>query len=89
MGGGPARAIKPLTFASAGIGTPGHLAGELLKLKLDSKLVHVPYKGAGPALIDVAGGQVDFYFPGYPSAVPLTQGGRSSCWRCRRSSARR
>ena len=70
------RADQPLTFASAGIGTPGHLAGELLKLKLDSKLVHVPYKGAGPALNDVAGGQVDFYFPGYPGAVPLVQGGR-------------
>jgi tripartite-type tricarboxylate transporter receptor subunit TctC len=70
------RASQPLTFASAGIGTPGHLAGELLKLKLDSKLVHVPYKGAGPALNDVAGGQVDFYFPGYPGAVPLMQGGR-------------
>jgi tripartite-type tricarboxylate transporter receptor subunit TctC len=70
------RANQPLTFASAGIGTPGHLAGELLKLKLDSKLVHVPYKGAGPALNDVAGGQVDFYLPGYPGAVPLVQGGR-------------
>jgi tripartite-type tricarboxylate transporter receptor subunit TctC len=70
------RADQALTFASAGIGTPGHLAGELLKLKLDSKLVHVPYKGAGPALNDVAGGQVDFYFPGYPGAVPLMQSGR-------------
>jgi len=70
------RANQALTFASAGIGTPGHLAGELLKLKLDSKLIHVPYKGAGPALNDVAGGQVDFYFPGYPGAVPLVQGGR-------------
>jgi tripartite-type tricarboxylate transporter receptor subunit TctC len=70
------RANQPLTFASAGIGTPGHLGGELLKLKIDNKLVHVPYKGAGPALNDVAGGQVDFYFPGYPGAVPLMQGGR-------------
>jgi tripartite-type tricarboxylate transporter receptor subunit TctC len=70
------RSNQALTFASAGIGTPGHLAGELLKLKLDNKLVHVPYKGAGPALNDVAGGQVDFYFPGYPGAVPLVQGGR-------------
>ena len=70
------RSNQALTFASAGIGTPGHLAGELLKLKLDSKLIHVPYKGAGPALNDVAGGQVDFYFPGYPGAVPLVQGGR-------------
>ncbi len=70
------RASTPLTFASAGIDTPGHLSGELLKLKLDSKLVHVPYKGAGPALNDVVGGQVDFYFPGYPGAVPLMQSGR-------------
>lgn len=70
------RSGEALTFASAGIGTPGHLTGELLKLKLDSKLVHVPYKGAGPALNDVAGGQVDFYFPGYPGAVPLMQSGR-------------
>jgi len=70
------RANQPLTIASAGIGTPGHLAGELLKLKLDHKLVHVPYKGAGPALNDVAGSHVDFYFPGYPGAVPLMQGGK-------------
>ena len=70
------RAKQPLTFASAGIGTPGHIGGEMLKLKLDDKLIHVPYKGAGPAMNDVAGGQVDFYFPGYPAAVPLTQGGR-------------
>jgi len=70
------RAGKAMTFASAGVGTPGHLAGEMLKLKLDGKLVHVPYKGAGPALNDVAAGQVDFYFPAYPSAVPLAQGGK-------------
>src|SRR5580704_7082750 len=62
------RANQAITYASAGIGTPGHLSGELLKLKLDPKLIHVPYKGAGPALTDVAGGQVDFYFPGYPGA---------------------
>jgi tripartite-type tricarboxylate transporter receptor subunit TctC len=70
------RANQAITFASAGIGTPGHLAGELLKLKLDNKLIHVPYKGAGPALNDVVGGQIDFYFPGYPGAVPLMQSGR-------------
>jgi tripartite-type tricarboxylate transporter receptor subunit TctC len=70
------RAHQPLNFASAGVGTPGHIGGELLKLRLDPKLVHVPYKGAGPAMIDVAGGQVDFYFPGFPAAVPLTQSGK-------------
>ncbi len=67
---------KSLTFASAGVGTPGHLAGELMKLKLNNKLTHVPSKGAAPALNDVVGGHVDFYFPGYPAAVPLMQGGK-------------
>ena len=47
-----------------------------MKLKLNNKLIHVPYKGAGPALNDVVGGQVDFYFPGFPAAVPLMQGGK-------------
>ncbi|MGH6672077.1 MAG: Bug family tripartite tricarboxylate transporter substrate binding protein [Xanthobacteraceae bacterium] len=70
------RANTPMTFASAGVGTPSHLAGELLRLKLDAKLVHVPYKGAGPALNDVAGAHVDFYFPAYPSAVPLARSGK-------------
>ena len=68
------RSGQPGTFASAGVGTPGHLAGELLKLKLNNKLTHVPYKGAAPALNDVVGNHVDFYFPGYPAAVPLMQG---------------
>ena len=67
---------RPVTFASAGIGTPGHLAGELLKLKLNNNLTHVPYKGAAPALNDVVGGHVDFYFPGFPAALPLMQGGK-------------
>ncbi|HTP91567.1 MAG TPA: tripartite tricarboxylate transporter substrate binding protein [Xanthobacteraceae bacterium] len=67
---------QPVTFASAGVGTPGHLAGELMKLKLNNKLTHVPYKGAGPALNDVVGGHVDFYFPGFPAAVPLMQAGK-------------
>ena len=39
---------KPLTFASAGTGTPGHFAGEFLKLRAKASLTHVPYKGAGP-----------------------------------------
>ena len=67
---------RQVTFASAGIGTPGHLAGELLKLKLNNNLTHVPYKGAAPALNDVVGSHVDFYFPGFPAAVPLMQGGK-------------
>ncbi len=64
-----------LTFASAGTGTPGHFAGELLKAKSHANLTHVPYKGAGPALNDVIGGHVDFYFPGFPAAVPHIKAG--------------
>ena len=64
-----------LTFASAGTGTPGHFAGELLKAKTKGNLTHVPYKGAGPALNDLIGGHVDLYFPGMPAAMPLLKGG--------------
>src|SRR5580658_10782848 len=67
---------RPMTFASGGVGSSGHLAGELLKLKINNKLTHVPYKGAGQALTDVVGGQVDFYFPGLIAAMPLVQAGK-------------
>ena len=66
---------QPMTFASAGTGTPGHLAGEYLSAKLPGKLVHVPYKGAGPALNDLIGAHVDMYFPGFPPAMPLMKAG--------------
>jgi len=68
-------AKTPMTFASAGTGTPGHLAGEYLSAKLPGKLIHVPYKGAGPALGDVIGGHVDMYFAGLPPAMPLMKAG--------------
>jgi len=66
---------KQASFASAGTGTPGHLAGEYLSAKLPGKLVHVPYKGAGPALNDIIGGHVDMYFTGFPPAMPLMKAG--------------
>jgi tripartite-type tricarboxylate transporter receptor subunit TctC len=66
---------RGLTFASAGIGTPGHFAGEFLKLKTGASLTHVPYKGAGPALNDVIAGHVDMYFPGFPAAMPHVRAG--------------
>jgi tripartite-type tricarboxylate transporter receptor subunit TctC len=67
---------KPLTFASAGTGTPGHFAGEFLKLRTKANLTHVPYKGAGPALNDLLGGHVDMYFPGFPAAMPHVKSGK-------------
>lgn len=51
-----------LTMASAGNGTVGHLTGEVLAKQAGVKVVHVPYKGAGPATTDVLAGQVDFFF---------------------------
>jgi tripartite-type tricarboxylate transporter receptor subunit TctC len=66
---------KPSTFASAGTGTPGHFAGELLKLRTKANMTHVPYKGAGPALNDLVGAHVDMYFPGFPAVTPLMKAG--------------
>jgi tripartite-type tricarboxylate transporter receptor subunit TctC len=66
---------KPSTFASAGTGTPGHFAGELLKLRTKANMTHVPYKGAGPALNDLLGSHVDMYFPGFPPVMPLVKAG--------------
>ena len=66
---------KATTFASAGTGTPGYFAGELLKLGTKGHMTHVPYKGAGPALNDLLGSHVDMYFPGFPAVTPLVKSG--------------
>jgi tripartite-type tricarboxylate transporter receptor subunit TctC len=66
---------QKMTFASAGTGTPGHFAGEFLKAKTKANLVHVPYKGAGPALNDLLGSHVDMYFPGMPAVMPHAKSG--------------
>ncbi len=59
-----------ITYASAGIGGAGHLAGELLKMMAKIDIVHVPYKGGGPAMQDMLGGQVASFF-----ATPVSVGG--------------
>jgi tripartite-type tricarboxylate transporter receptor subunit TctC len=69
-------AATGLVFASAGTGTPGHFAGEVLKRASHGNMTHVPYKGAGPALADLLGSHVDFYFPGTPAALPFVKSGQ-------------
>jgi tripartite-type tricarboxylate transporter receptor subunit TctC len=67
---------KQLTFASSGNGTVGHLVGETWKRAVGSDMVHVPYKGAGPVMIDLVGGQVDLHFASLPAALPLIESGK-------------
>lgn len=67
---------KTLTYASQGVGTGGHLFGALFSAKTQSTLTHVPYKGSAPALLDVAGGKVDFMYDTVTSAGPLVLGGK-------------
>jgi tripartite-type tricarboxylate transporter receptor subunit TctC len=64
-----------LNFASSGSGTPGHLAGETLASRTGTKMTHIPYKGGGPALSDLMGGHVDFYFASLNSVLPLVKAG--------------
>ena len=52
-----------VNMASQGVGSTGHVSGELFKMMTGVNLVHVPYRGAGPALIDLLGGQVQVMFP--------------------------
>jgi tripartite-type tricarboxylate transporter receptor subunit TctC len=68
-------ANRGLSFASAGAATPGHFAGEVLRLKTKSNLTHVPYNGATPALNDLLGAHVDLFFSGFPPAVPHVKAG--------------
>lgn len=65
-----------LTYASGGIGSSSHLAGELLQIMAGIKVVHVPYKGAGPALVDVASGQVHFMINSMPAVMGNVRTGR-------------
>src|SRR5260221_2386934 len=65
-----------LSFASAGNGTPSHIAGELLKLKTGIDLLHVPYKGGGPAVTDTLGGQVPMLFLTAAVVMTHTRAGR-------------
>ena len=65
-----------LNFASAGNGTPQHLAGAMFGQQTDTQMTHVPYKGAGPALNDLLGGQVNVMFDVLGSSLPYIQAGK-------------
>jgi len=83
----PVRSIKDLitlakskpgsiNYASSGNGSPGHLAAEYFKTVAKVDMVHIPYKGAAPALLDVIAGQAQLYFTSPVSAQPYVQSGR-------------
>ncbi len=65
-----------LSFGSPGNGTPQHLAGELFDTMTSVKMVHVPYKGAVPALTDLLGGRLSLIFSSMPPALPHVQSGK-------------
>jgi tripartite-type tricarboxylate transporter receptor subunit TctC len=65
-----------LSFASPGAGSQAHLAGELMALRADVKLVHVPYRGIGPALTDLVSGQVTMMFAQTAAAMPFIRAGK-------------
>jgi len=84
----PARNIKELIgiarahpnqlrHGSTGIGSPHHLAGELFKTMAGVKMIHVPYRGASPALVDLVAGHIEVYFGAFVSTLPQVKTGRA------------
>ncbi len=65
-----------VNFASGGKGTSVHLAGELFRSMINADMIHVPYKGSGPAVTDLIGGQVHMMFDTAASALPQLKGGK-------------
>jgi len=65
-----------LNYASVGTGSPGHIAGELFKLRTGVDIVHIPYKGGGPAVVDTLGGQVQLLFVSMPAALQYVKSGK-------------
>jgi tripartite-type tricarboxylate transporter receptor subunit TctC len=65
-----------INMASSGAGTSVHLSGELFKAMTGCNMLHVPYKGAGPALADIMGGQADLIFDNLPSSIGHIKGGK-------------
>ena len=69
-------ATTPTFYASSGIGSPGHLSGELLVRALDANLTHVPYKGGSPSTLAIMSGEAQLNFATLPAVVPQIRGGK-------------
>ncbi len=67
---------EPINFGSAGIGSGGHMGGELFNLLVGVKAQHIPYKGTGPALIDLIAGQHHFAMTGLATTLPQARSGK-------------
>jgi tripartite-type tricarboxylate transporter receptor subunit TctC len=67
---------KPLNAGSSGVGSTGHLAGEMLNTMVGTRIVHVPYKGGGPAMVDLMAGNIHMIFANAASAVGPLKGGK-------------
>ncbi len=67
---------KPLNFGTPGVGTNSHFLGEMLNLEGVMRLVHVPYKGSGPAVADTVGGQIEIVITSLPSVAPFMRAGK-------------
>jgi tripartite-type tricarboxylate transporter receptor subunit TctC len=67
---------QPMAYASSGVGASNHLAAELLKKMAGIEMTHVPYKGSGPAITDLIGGQVPVFFDNEPSILPFVKQGK-------------
>ncbi|MCX7225577.1 MAG: tripartite tricarboxylate transporter substrate-binding protein, partial [Burkholderiales bacterium] len=65
-----------LAYASVGNGSPGHLAGELFKLRTGTQMTHIPYRGGGPAVTDVMSGQVPLLWVSIPAAAQFVKAGK-------------
>ena len=66
-----------LNYASSGLGSPGHLAGELFNTMAKVKMTHIPYKGGGPALSDLLGGQVPIFVSVISTGIPPVKAGKA------------
>jgi tripartite-type tricarboxylate transporter receptor subunit TctC len=66
----------PISYGSAGVGSPGHIAGELMRMKSNTKFTHVPYRGGGPATIAVLGGEIPLLWVSLPSVAQHVKAGK-------------